>query len=51
MKRIFNPTILLLTIFSLLAPVMSATEPILAGQPLSEYKTRRQKLMEQVKDA
>jgi Xaa-Pro aminopeptidase len=50
MKRILRPTILLLTIFSLLAPVMPATEPLLAGQPLSEYKTRRQKLMEQSKE-
>ncbi|HYE75111.1 MAG TPA: aminopeptidase P N-terminal domain-containing protein, partial [Blastocatellia bacterium] len=28
----------------------AAPEPMLANQPLSEYKTRRQKLMEQIKD-
>lgn len=41
-----------LTLFSFNATqkTSAAPEPMLANQPLSEYKTRRQKLMEQIKD-
>lgn len=42
-----------LLILALVAPhprVETASEPLLAGQPLSVYKTRRQRLLEQIKD-
>lgn len=51
MKRVFRSTLLPAFVLLLLfAPVKSAVEPMLAGQPLGEYKARRQRLIEQLKD-
>lgn len=50
MKRVYRSMLLLAFVLSLFAPVNSAVEPMLAGQPLGEYRARRQRLIEQLKE-
>lgn len=50
MKKSAHLIILASLLLALIVPALSSTEPMLAGQPLSVYKERRQKLSEQIKD-